>query len=85
MTTKKFGFVRNHTILPDSMKKIPPVTAETNFRFKVRKNRNMKNPPTQTPIKIGISHNDGGKENPRLYGENIWKVDSAARGAPTPA
>ena len=67
------------------MKKIPPVTAETNFRFKVRKNRNMKNPPTQTPIKIDISHNDIGKKNPRLYGENIWKVDSAARGAPTPA
>ena len=45
----------------------------------------MKNPPTQTPIKIDISHNGIGKKNPRLYGENIWKVDAAARGAPTPA
>ena len=68
--------------LPDNMKKIPPTLAATNFRFKERKNKNVKNPATQSPIKIGMSHNDGGKKNPRLFGEKICNVESAPRGAP---
>ena len=50
ITTRKFGFVRYHVIPPDNMKKIPPVIAGINFRFNERKNKKVKNAPSESDI-----------------------------------